>query len=203
MARLGIFGGTFDPPHLGHLILATEACYQLSLDRLLWVLTPDPPHKQNQSITPLQQRLDMLHATISADPAFELCRVDIDRPGPHYAVDTMRILIEQQPEVEWVYLMGGDSLRDLHTWRNPGGLIECVNTLGVMIRPGVDYNLADLEAKTPGLGAKLKFIHAPLIGISAAEIRQRVAQGQPYRYLVPSGVYEIIHERALYKVMYL
>jgi nicotinate-nucleotide adenylyltransferase len=200
MARLGIFGGTFDPPHLGHLILAAEAYHQLDLDRLLWVLTPDPPHKKNKFITPLQQRLDMLRAVLAGDPNFELCLVDINRPGPHYAVDTVRILKEQQSGVEWIYLMGGDSLKDLPTWRNPHELLASITALGVMMRPGAKIALADLEKKTRGVSAKVIFINAPLIGISSSEIRQRVADGLPYRYLVPPEVYKIIHERGLYRI---
>jgi nicotinate-nucleotide adenylyltransferase len=200
MAGVGIFGGTFDPPHLGHLILAAEAYHQLDLDRLLWVLTPDPPHKKNKHITPLQQRLDMLRATLAGDPNFELCMVDINRPGPHYAVDTVRILKEQQPGVDWFYLMGGDSLKDLHTWRNPHELLASITALGVMMRPGAKTDLADLEKKTRGVSAKVKYINTPLIGISSSEIRQRVADGLPYRYLVPPEVYKIIHERGLYRI---
>jgi nicotinate-nucleotide adenylyltransferase len=200
MARIGIFGGTFDPPHLGHLILAAEAYHQLDLDRLLWVLTPDPPHKKNKFITPLQQRLDMLRAVLARDPNFELCLVDINRPGPHYAVDTVRILKEQQSGVEWIYLMGGDSLKDLPTWRNPHELLASITALGVMMRPGAKIALADLEKKTRGVSAKVIFINAPLIGISSSEIRQRVADGLPYRYLVPPEVYKIIHERGLYRI---
>jgi len=200
MAGIGIFGGTFDPPHLGHLILAEEAHHQLGLDRLLWVLTPDPPHKQNKYITPLQHRLDMLRVTIAGDPNFELCPVDIERPGPHYAVDTVRILKEQQPGVAWYYLMGGDSLNDLHTWRKPHELLASVTALGVMIRPGTKIDLVEIEKKTLGVSAKVKLINAPLIGISASDIRQRIARGLPYRYLVPLEVYNIIHERGLYRV---
>jgi nicotinate-nucleotide adenylyltransferase len=200
MARLGLFGGTFDPPHLGHLILAAEACHQLELDRLLWVLTPRPPHKQKKSITPLQHRLDMLRAAISDNTHFDLCTVDIDRPGPHYAVDTVRILMEQQPGVEWVYLMGGDSLRDLHTWWNPSELLGMISLLGVMQRSGVELDLVDCELKTPGLMAKVKYITAPRIGISASDIRQRVANQQPYRYLVPPPVWKMIQERGLYRI---
>jgi len=200
MAGLGIFGGTFDPPHLGHLILAAEAYHQLGLERLLWVLTPDPPHKQNITITPLPHRLLMLQAILAGDPNFELCPVDIDRPGPHYAVDTVRILKEQQPGVDWTYLMGGDSLKDLHTWRNPTELVASVAALGVMIRPGLKLDLVELEKKTRGVSAKVRFIKAPLIEISASGIRQRVAHGLPYRYFVPPEVYKIIQERGLYQV---
>ena len=99
--------------------MAAEAFYQLNLDRLLWVLTPEPPHKLKKDITPLEHRLDMFKATISNDPDFELSTVDIDRSGPHYAVDTLRILKEDKPDEAWIYLMGGDSLKDFPTWREP------------------------------------------------------------------------------------
>jgi nicotinate-nucleotide adenylyltransferase len=99
-----------------------------------------------------------------------------------------------------IYLMGGDSLKDLYTWRNPLEFVGSVTALGVMVRPGVDIDLADLERQTPGLRAKVKYINAPLIGISASEIRQRVVHGLPYRYLVPPGVYNIIHERGIYRI---
>jgi nicotinate-nucleotide adenylyltransferase len=200
MARLGLFGGTFDPPHLGHLILAAEAYQQLRLDRVLWILTPDPPHKLKREITTLQHRLDLLYAAISSDANFELCMVDIERPGPHYAIDTVRILQQQQPEVDFIYLMGGDSLMDLHTWRNHIELVEIISALAVMIRTGEKINLADLESKTPGLSAKVQFINAPRIGISASDIRQRVANGLPFRYLVPSEVYKLIRDRGLYRI---
>ena len=95
--RIGIFGGTFDPPHLGHLILAAEAQYQLELDVLLFVLTPDPPHKQGLRLTPLEDRIAMLSAAIADHEGFELSKVDIDRPGPHYTADTLKFLREQYP----------------------------------------------------------------------------------------------------------
>jgi nicotinate-nucleotide adenylyltransferase len=200
MARLGIFGGTFDPPHIGHLVLADEAYHQLKLDHMLWVLTPDPPHKLDKPITPLQHRLDMLLAAIAGNPNFNLSEVEINRPGPHYAVDTLQILSEQQPGTELIYIMGGDSLRDLHTWRNPRELVRIIASLGVMVRPGVEINLIDLDQKIPGVGAKVRFIKAPLIDISASEIRQRAANGLPIRYFVPPDVYKIIVDLGLYQI---
>ena len=118
--RLGVFGGTFDPPHLGHLILAAEACSKLELERLLWVLTPDPPHKLDRKITPLEHRLAMVTLAIQDTPAFELSRVEIDRPGPHYMVDTLGLLMKAHPSAELVLLIGGDSLSDLPTWQRRG-----------------------------------------------------------------------------------
>ena len=116
--RVGIFGGTFDPPHVGHLILAEECRTQLRLDRLLWVVTNQPPHKLDQTLSPVEKRVEMVQLSIAGNSHFELSRVDIDRPGPHYAVDTVRLLQEQLPEAELFYLMGGDSLHDLPTWHD-------------------------------------------------------------------------------------
>src|SRR5574340_405932 len=122
--RIGIFGGTFDPPHVGHLILASEACAQLKLTRLLWMLTPDPPHKQDQEITPLEQRKAMVEYSILGDRSFELSLLEVERPGPHYTLDTVRILRERHPQAEIVLLIGGDSLHDLPTWYRPAELVR-------------------------------------------------------------------------------
>jgi nicotinate-nucleotide adenylyltransferase len=199
MAKLGIFGGTFDPPHLGHLILAAEAHAQLGLDRLLWVLTPDPPHKQDRTITPLEHRLAMVRLALEAAPEFELSTVDMDRPGPHYAVDTLRILAARNPGAELVYLMGGDSLRDLPLWNRPEEFVAACSLIGVMRRPGDAIDLSSLEAKFPGLAAKVSFVGAPLFDIAAHEIRQRIAAGWPFRYFLTPGVYEYIISQKLYR----
>jgi nicotinate-nucleotide adenylyltransferase len=197
--KTGVFGGTFDPPHIAHLILAGEAFYQLELERLLWVLTPFPPHKQGRSILPLQTRLDLLSAALRLETAFELSRVDIDRHPPHYALDTMTILREAFPEDELVYLMGGDSLHDLPDWYEPQQFVAACSALGVMRRPGDRVDLPALEEQIPGIIAKVRFIAAPLLEISATDLRLRIAQGQPYRYFLPENVYEIIRTQNLYK----
>ena len=106
--RVGLFGGTFDPPHVGHLILASEAKSQLELTRILWTVTPDPPHKQDQSITSLEHRLAMVRLAIQDDPSFELSDLELNRPGPHYTIDTIRLLAEQNPKAEIVPIIGGN-----------------------------------------------------------------------------------------------
>jgi nicotinate-nucleotide adenylyltransferase len=197
--RLGIFGGTFDPLHLAHLILAEEAQFQLALDRVLWVLTPDPPHKDKWDITPVSHRLDMLRSAIGDNPVFELSRVDLDRPGPYYTVDTMGILRDVYPEAELVYLMGGDSLHDLPGWHRPKEFVAACNAIGVMRRANDDIDLPALEEKFPGLSAKVHFVNAPLVEISARVIRRKISSAHPFRYYVPLSVYEIILERDLYR----
>jgi nicotinate-nucleotide adenylyltransferase len=197
--RLGIFGGTFDPPHLGHLILAAEAHAQLGLERVLWVLTPVPPHKTDQQITPLADRLDLLSAALDGDPNFELCRVDIDRPPPHYAVDTVELLRTQNPQARLIYLMGGDSLSDLPLWHRPNDFIRACDEIGVMLRPGHAINLDILDARLPGLRARARLVHAPLLEISSSDLRRRVAQGKPFRYFLQEPVYQLILARRLYQ----
>ena len=196
---LGLFGGTFDPPHIGHLILSAETYAQLGFDRLLWILTPDPPHKQGQPITPLEHRLAMVKLAISDDRRFELTTVDLDRPGPHYALDTVKIISEQNPAADLVYLMGGDSLRDLPSWHRPADLVAALRFIGVMRRTGDSIDLPALEKIIPGLTAKVRFVDAPKFDIAAHEIRQRVADGRPFRYFLPPAVYGYIVEHNLYQ----
>jgi nicotinate-nucleotide adenylyltransferase len=196
--RIGIFGGTFDPPHVGHQILADEAVAQLNLDRLLWVLTPDPPHKQGQMITGLDCRLEMVKAATANNSAFELSRVDIDRHGPHYAVDTVQIIKKQFPSAELFYIIGGDSLHDLPSWYHPQQLLAEVDGLAVMHRPGDQIDLRLLEEKLPGIGAKIRYIDAPLLEISSRQIRERISRGEGYRYYLPPAVLTIIQRENLY-----
>jgi nicotinate-nucleotide adenylyltransferase len=155
--RLGIFGGTFDPPHLGHMILAAEARYQLRLDRLLWALTPAAPHKIGWPISPLEQRMALIQAVINQQPDFELSRVDIDREPPYYSEDTMLLLREKYPDADLIYLMGGDSLHDLPGWHDSMKFIQSCSGIGVMRRPGDSIDLETLESSLPGLREKIRF----------------------------------------------
>jgi nicotinate-nucleotide adenylyltransferase len=197
--RLGVFGGTFDPPHHAHRILAAEALEQLGLKRVLWVLTPNPPHKVDASITPLEQRLAMLQAALASDDRFELSRVDIERPPPHYAVGTLLALRDRYPQARLVFLMGGDSLHDLPSWHEPLAFLDACDELGVMRRASDRLDLESLENKLPSLKLKLRWIETPLLEISASWIRQQVRRGKAYRYYVPDAVYKIIEAQGLYK----
>jgi nicotinate-nucleotide adenylyltransferase len=196
--RLGLFGGTFDPPHVGHLILASEAKSQLELSRVLWTVTPDPPHKQDQPITSLEHRLAMVRLAIENDPSFELSDVELSRPGPHYTVDTIKLLAQQNPEAEIVPILGGDSLNDLPTWHQPKELLYAAHWVGVMRRPGEQTNLEALERELPGISSKIHYVDAPLLEIASREIRNRVATGKPFRYYLPETVYEYIERHHLY-----
>jgi nicotinate-nucleotide adenylyltransferase len=197
--RLGVFGGTFDPPHLGHLILAAEACSKLGLDRLLWVLTPVPPHKLDQRVSPIEHRLAMISLAIQDAPAFELSRVEIDRPGPHYMVDTLGLLAQEHPSAEQVLLIGGDSLRDLPTWQRPDELVAACDEIGVIRRPGAYPYFSELEQEIPGLLAKVRFVDAPLLEIASRQIRRRIREKRPFRYYLFPPVYEYILKYDLYR----
>ncbi len=197
--KIGLFGGTFDPPHIGHLILASEAVHQLGLSRLLWMLAPDPPHKLDQPITPLPHRLEMLQRMIEGNPSFEISRLEIDRPGPHYTIDTVRLLSQLEPKADITLLLGGDSLRDLPTWRLCSDLVAEVSKIGVMRRPGDPFDMPALEAKIPGVTEKVAFIDAPLQDLASREIRRRVANGEAYQYYVHPSVYEYIETQQLYR----
>jgi len=196
--RIGLFGGTFDPPHLGHLILASEAQFQLELTRLLWTLTPEPPHKQDQPITPVEHRLAMVNLAIADNPSFELSRLELDRPGPHYTLDTIKLVAEQNPDAEIVPVIGGDSLHDLPTWYQPKELLFAAHWIGVMRRLGESANLEALERELPGISSKVHYVDAPLLEIASREIRSRIADGRPFRYYLPNPVYHYINQHHLY-----
>jgi nicotinate-nucleotide adenylyltransferase len=199
--RLGLFGGTFDPPHYGHQQLAQAARQQLRLDKVLWIVTADPPHKQGHPISPITDRIAMVLAMLTDSPLDELSRVDVDRPGPHFSADTVALLGRQFPEAQLVFLMGGDSLHDLPTWHRPLDLLKHCS-LGVLRRPGDSIDatlLARLEDTLPGLGAKVAFVEAPPVNIASHHIRRRVREGLSLTGLVPQAVEAIIRERTLYQ----
>jgi nicotinate-nucleotide adenylyltransferase len=197
--RLGVFGGTFDPPHIGHLILAAEACQQLNLERLLWVLTPLSPFKRAGEITPLEQRLSMLQRVTAEDAGFELSRAEIDSPAPYYTSDTIQRLREENPSADLILVIGGDSLHDLPRWHRPADLVSTCHEIGVMRRPGDSVDLSALEGSVPGIQAKVTFFDAPLLEISSSDIRRRVREGLPFRYYLSQPVYEFILKHKLYR----
>lgn len=197
--RVGLFGGTFDPPHVGHLILASEARSQLELNRVLWTVTPDPPHKQDQSITPLEHRLAMVKLAIEDDPSFQLSDVELNRPGPHYTIDTIKLLAAQNPGAEIVPIIGGDSLQDLPTWHKPKEILYVAHWVGVMRRPGEEPDLQELERELPGITSKVHYVDAPLLEIASSEIRDRAATGKPFRYYLPEPVFQYIEKHHLYQ----
>lgn len=196
--RLGVLGGTFDPPHIAHLIHAEQAREQLALERILWVPAADPPHKQGIPITPIEHRVAMLRLAIEGHPAFELSLIDVQRPGPHYSVDMLDDVAHCYPGAALFFLIGADSLRDLSTWHDPAGLIARA-MLVVMPRPSVQVDIAQLETILPGLSSRLILLDAPLLEISSSTLRSHVATGRTIRYMVPQAVEAYIHEHGLYQ----
>jgi nicotinate-nucleotide adenylyltransferase len=197
--RIGIFGGTFDPPHVGHLILAEESVWQLKLDHLLWVLTPISPFKKNLLISPLQDRMSMVLLAITDNRKFKFSPIDVDRPPPHYAVDTLTLLRKASPQDEFYYLIGADSLNDLSAWHKPTELVSLCHGVGVMLRQGESIDVNRLNKTIPGLSAKLILLETPIIQISGSDIRARVQNGREFRYFVTDAVYQYIVEHNLYK----
>lgn len=198
-ARLGILGGTFDPIHIGHLILAEEASALLGLDQVLLAPAADPPHKREQGKSPAAHRIKMVELAIADNPHLALSRIDVDRPGPHYTLDMVRLLrAEYGDGVEIFFLMGLDSLADLPTWSRPLELMQACQ-LVVFSRPGAAIDWETLEAALPGVRQRVVLLPMPLIQISSSDLRQRVQQGRPLRYQVLPQIEQYIHEQQLYR----
>ncbi len=186
--RLSIFGGTFDPPHIGHLIAAQEVYRQLGLHRLLLVPAAVPPHKQDEEVSPGEVRLAMLRAAVGDDGRFEVSELELERDGPSYTVDTLRSLREAYPDAALFLAMGADQMAEFGTWRAPDEIVELA-TLVTFGRPG---------ASSDGGRWPAERVTVPEIELSSTMIRQRVGAGEPIRYLVPAAVEALIRARGLY-----
>lgn len=196
--RLGILGGTFDPIHIGHLILAEESWYQLGLEKVLLVPAADPPHKRDRLLSPVDHRVAMIQLAIADNPHLELSRVDVDRPGPHYTVDMVHLLYDQYgPGTDLYFLMGLDSLADLPNWHQPQQLMELCN-LVALTRPDSGLDWDSLEQSLPGIRWRVIFLPMPELDISSTMIQQRVRQGRPIRYQVLPPVEDYIGAHSLY-----
>jgi nicotinate-nucleotide adenylyltransferase len=197
--RIGILGGTFDPPHIGHLVIAEEARTNLGLAKVYFVPANHPPHKLDEPISSLQDRVAMLRLALDNNPFFVLSLIEGNRPGPSYTVDTLKLLqSEFPPASELYFIMGLDSLRDLPTWHQPQELIQLAR-LAVLRRPGYQADLEALEQKIPGIKSRVEFIPAPELSISSTDLQERVRQGYSIRHLVPETVAEYIYDHALYR----
>jgi nicotinate-nucleotide adenylyltransferase len=163
------------------------------------VLERNLTHKQEQAITPVEHRLAMVSLAIADNPTFELSRVELDRPGPHYTLDTMEAISDQYPEADITPILGGDSLRDLPTWHMPRELLYASHWVGVMRRPGEQPDLENLEQELPGISSKIHYVDAPLLEIASREIRSRIANRQPFRYYIPLPVCNYIEQHHLYE----
>ncbi len=200
---MGILGGTFDPVHYGHLVIAEEVYATLELSEVVFVPAGEPPHKTHVDITAAIHRLNMLKLAIASNPHFTISRIDIDRAGPSYTVDTLRLLRQQGGEQTALYfIIGGDSLEDLLGWHNPISILEQLTHLVAVRRPGYDESKAfyrRLEARLPGINQKLVVVDAPQFDTSSTELRNRVAQGRPIKYQTPEAVESYIVQYGLYR----
>jgi nicotinate-nucleotide adenylyltransferase len=196
--RVGLLGGSFDPVHIGHLILAEEARGQLDLSQVYFVPAADPPHKRNRRLAPVQHRINMLELALRGNKQFAISRVDVDRPGPHYTVDLVQLVRRQLPPgAELFFLMGFDSLRDLPTWREPSRLIATAQ-LVALTRPDIPIDWEHLESNLPGVRERVIILDMPELEIASNDLRERVRRGRSIRYQVPDCVREYIKDHHLY-----
>lgn len=198
MERIGLLGGTFDPPHVGHLIMASVLVDALGLSRVWFVPAADPPHKQGRAITPAAQRLAMLRLAITPDERFALSLIDIERPGPHYSVDMVAAARQFEPDARFYFLLGSDSLLDVPGWYAPERLIQLCE-LAVLERPGYPLDLDALAEALPGLRERVVRVEGPEIRLSATTVRARVRAGESIRYLVTPAVERYISAEKPYR----
>jgi len=200
LARIGILGGTFNPPHLGHLVCAQEAHAALDLDRVVLMPAAAPPHKTVPDDPGPEVRLELCRLATSRDERLAVSRVELDRPGRSYTVDTLAGLLSTHPEDDLTFIVGGDMAASLPTWRDPERVLSLAG-FAVAERAGEGAGREEvLNAldTLPGAAERLEFFTMPRIDISSTEIRRRVAQGRPIRYLVTDEVADLIGARGLY-----
>lgn len=196
--RLGVLGGTFDPIHLGHLILASELRAALSLDRVLLIPNARSPFKNGEIVSPAVHRLAMLRLAVSDSPWLDVSTVELDRGGISYTVDTLAALHAEHPIADLVFLMGADSLADLPRWRDPIGIFALAE-IGVASRPGSPVDVEPVIEEHPSAHGRISVVPTPHIAISATDIRDRVRTGRPITFLVPPTVERYILANRLYR----
>jgi nicotinate-nucleotide adenylyltransferase len=192
--RLGILGGAFSPPHIGHLVCAQEALVQLELDKVLWVPVREAPHRELKDDPGPEQRLKLVELAIDGDERFEGSRIELDREGPSYTVDTLRALAGDD---ELFLLLGGDQAAALESWREPEEVLSLA-TLAVFERLGWTRNSIGIKIGRLRGAERVRYLDMPLIQLSSSGVRRRIADGRPIRYLVPEGVAAEIEARGLY-----
>jgi len=196
--QIGVLGGTFDPVHFGHLAIAEEARVRQSLDIVLFVPARVQPLRQSERVSSPEHRAAMLERAVLGNPTFQLSRIEFERAGPSYTVDTMALLWERYPRgSEFFFILGIDALPDLPRWKDPKQLMSLCRFL-VFQRPGYDIEPRLLFLKYPLLRDRIVLIEGPQLQISGSDLRRRVRQGLPIRYQVPDDVEEYIRSHRLY-----
>ncbi|UFJ38896.1 nicotinate-nucleotide adenylyltransferase [Brevibacillus humidisoli] len=188
--QIGIMGGTFDPIHCGHLLAAEQAREQAALDEIWFLPTHIPPHKPGEEITAAHHRLRMVELATADHPAFQVNRIELDRSGPSYTVDTMRQLTREYPDTRFSFIIGGDMVSILPQWHRFSELVQLVRFIGLH-RPGSTYD-------RQSLASYVTFVEMPLWDVSSTMIRNKVKAGSTIRYLVPEAVERYIKENRLY-----
>jgi nicotinate-nucleotide adenylyltransferase len=197
--KVGIFGGTFDPIHQGHMIIAEQVMGELDLARVAFVPGGIPPHKEASSVrASAEDRVDMVEAAVATNERFCVDRIEVDAGRPMHSVETVRILKERSPDDDWYFISGADEVSNLLAWKEPDRLLEEV-VMVAATRPGYDLSKLDHLEKALRNFDRIFPVECTRVDISATGIRRRILQGKSVRYLVPEGVYEIISYRGLYE----
>ena len=198
MARVGILGGSFNPPHVGHVACAVEAAAQLALDRVVLMPVATAPHKELAGDPGAQERLALCGAAVAGEAHLEISGLEVDRGGPSFTVDTLRELHDHTPEDDLTFIVGGDMALALPTWREPEAILELA-ALGVAERSGAERDAVAARLNDAfGAVARVGFFDMPRLDVSSSDVRRRVAKGRPYRYLVGAAVADRIADRGLY-----
>ena len=195
--RIGILGGAFNPPHTGHLVGAQEALVQLELDKVVFMPVGQAPHRELQGDPGAEARLEMVELAIADDERFEASRAELDREGLSYTADTLRDLGEQSPDDELFLILGGDQAAALGAWHEPERVLSLA-TVAVVERPMWSRNAIGIKIGRLAGADRIRYLDMPIIQISSSQIRRRVADGRPVRYLVPERVALYIEQNGLY-----
>jgi nicotinate-nucleotide adenylyltransferase len=197
--RIGLLGGTFNPPHLGHLLLAQEAHDQLGLDRVVFVPVAVPPHKEADGDPGAAARVELCRRAVGGDDRFDVSTLEVERGGASYTVDTLREIHATSPGDELSFIVGGDMASSLPTWREPADVLRLAR-LAVAERDGVRRaDILDRLSSLPGAAERVDFFDLPRVDVSSSLVRRRIAAGHPIRYLVPDSVAEYITANGLYR----
>lgn len=200
--KIGVLGGTFDPIHLGHLILAEQARTRLGLERVLFVPAGEPWRKAGRQIAPVADRVAMVRAAVAGDPYFEVSLVESERRGPSYTAETLEALLALLGEAaDLSFILGQDALMDLPHWRAPGRIIALARLAVAARASWTPPDLDALERAVPGISDRIDMVEMPLVEISSTDIRQRLATGISTRFLLPPAVEAYIREHGLYRIL--